>query len=109
MIPGRNQEEFSFRSNAMTTNAGTNNLWGSETKGADSAAKPKLRVGLIGCGAISSVHLDGWQRLNPECRIVACADPIEERRNQSGEQAGVPPEHRFSCLNVLLQAGVRLD
>jgi predicted dehydrogenase len=90
------------------TISGTTNLWGEEKK-TDAGAKPKLRVGLIGCGGISGVHIDGWKRLNPECQIVACADPIEERRNQRGEQIGLPKEMRFPYLSDILKAGVKLD
>ena len=89
------------------TMAGTNNLWGDS--GSTGSSETKLRVGLIGCGGISSIHLDGWKRLHPTAKIVAVADPIEERRNQRGEQAGVPAELRFPYLSDLLKAGVKLD
>jgi predicted dehydrogenase len=92
----------------MSNVAGTTNLWGSDTV-AGKTGPAKLRVGLIGCGGISAVHLDGWKRLNPDCQIVACADPIEERRNQRGEEASVPAENRFASLTDLLKAGVKLD
>jgi predicted dehydrogenase len=87
---------------------GTTNLWGSDTKTAASA-KPKLRVGLIGCGGISGVHVNGWKRLNPNARIVACADPIEDRRHQRGDEIGLPKESRFPYLTDLLDAGIELD
>ena len=89
--------------------AGTTNLWGAETTKEPADTKPKLRVGLIGCGGISAIHLDGWKRLNPDCRIVACADPIEERRNERGVLASVPADRRFPYLTDLLKAGVELD
>lgn len=87
---------------------GTTDLWGEPTT-VDPNAKPKLRVGLIGCGGISGVHIDGWKRLNPTARIVACADPIEERRNHRGDQIGLPKEMRFPYLSDMLKAGVELD
>jgi predicted dehydrogenase len=90
------------------TAAGTTNLWGEEKKSTGGAA-PKLRVGLIGCGGISGVHIDGWKRLNPDCQIVACADPIEDRRNNRGDQIGLPKEMRFPYLKDMLAAGVKLD
>jgi len=90
------------------TAAGTTNLWG-DGAAADSNAKPKLRVGLIGCGGISAVHLDGWKRLKPTAQIVAVADPIEERRNRRGEEAGVPANMRFPYLEDMLKAGVQVD
>jgi predicted dehydrogenase len=90
------------------TAANTTNLWGDATT-SDPNAKPKLRVALIGCGGISGVHIDGWKRLNPTAKIVACADPIEERRNQRGEQIGLPANMRFPYLTDLLKAGVEVD
>ncbi len=85
----------------------TTNLWGGEGK--KTTTGTKLRVGLIGCGGISGVHLDGWKRLNPECKIVACADPIEDRRNERGDQAQVPDSARFPYLSDILKAGIELD
>ncbi len=90
------------------TMAGTTNLWAEQAK-TPTGSKPKLRVGLIGCGGISGVHLEGWKRLNPDCRIVATADPIEARRHQRGEQAEVPTSHRFAYLTDILKAGIEID
>ena len=86
----------------------TTDLWGGPAK-ADPNAKPKLRVGLVGCGGISATHIDGWKRLNPGARIVACADPIEERRHQRGGELGLPNDRRFPYLSDMLKAGVELD
>lgn len=86
----------------------TTNLWGDAAK-ADPNSKPKLRVGLIGCGGISGIHIAGWKRLHPTAQIVACADPIEERRNQRGDEIGLPAEMRFPYLTDMLKAGVELD
>lgn len=86
----------------------TTNLWGDAAK-VDPNAKPKLRVALIGCGGISGVHIDGWKRLNPTAKIVACADPIEERRHQRGDQLDLPPAMRFPYLTDMLKAGVEID
>jgi predicted dehydrogenase len=87
----------------------TTNLWGGDAPRTATGGKPKLRVGLIGCGGISGVHIDGWKRLAPDCQIVACADPIEERRNQRGELAGVPAKNRLPYLADVLKAGIELD
>ena len=90
------------------TSAGTTNLWGSPSA-VVAGGKPKLRVGLVGCGGISGVHLDGWKRLHPTAQIVACADPIEERRHQRGDELGLPKEARFPYLKDMLKAGIELD
>ena len=72
-------------------------------------AKPKLRVALIGCGGISGVHIEGWKKLNPTAQIVACADPIEERRHQRGDELGLLKEARFPYLKQLLKSGIEVD
>lgn len=90
------------------SNFTTLNLW-DEAAAADPNAKPKIRVGLIGCGGISGVHIDGWKRLNPTAKIVACADPVEARWNQRGDELGLPREMRFAYLSDMLKAGVELD
>src|SRR5688572_3340495 len=87
--------------------ASTTNLWGDEKK-ADSG-KPKLRIGLIGCGGISGVHLDGWKRIADQAEIVAVADPIESRRNERGDQTNVATTMRFPYFEHMLKAGVKLD
>jgi len=88
--------------------AGTTDLWDDITK-IDPNAKPKLRVALVGCGGISGVHIDGWKRLNPTARIVACVDPIEDRRQQRGDAIGLPKEARFAHLRNLLKSGIGVD
>jgi predicted dehydrogenase len=58
-------------------------------------AKPKLKVGLVGCGGISGVHLDGWKKLNPECQVVALCDILKEPLKRRGEQYGVPKDQWY--------------
>ena len=86
----------------------TLDLWGGAAK-VDASAKPKLRVALIGCGGISGAHIEGWRKLNPTAQIVACADPIEERRHQRGDELGLPKEARFPYLKDLLKSGIEVD
>jgi predicted dehydrogenase len=90
----------------MTT-ANTTNLWGDDKK-ADSG-KPKLRIGLVGCGGISGIHIDGWKRISDIAEIVAVADPIEDRRNARGEALGVSADKRFPYFEDMLKAGVKVD
>ncbi|MDD4890197.1 MAG: Gfo/Idh/MocA family oxidoreductase [Phycisphaerae bacterium] len=87
---------------------GTTNLWGEAGK-VDVNAKPKLRVALVGCGGISGTHINGWKRLSPTAQIVACADPIEDRRHQRGEEIGLPRESRFPYLKDILKSGIEID
>ncbi len=84
------------------------NLWG-DGKKPDANAKPKLRVALVGCGGISGLHIEGWKRLNPTAKIVACADPIEDRRHGRGDEIGLPAEARFPYLKDILKSGIEFD
>jgi len=86
----------------------TLDLWG-DGKKLDPNAEPKLRVALVGCGDISGTHIDGWKRLNPLARIVACADPIEDRREGRGNEIGLPKTARFPYLKDILKSGIEFD
>ena len=51
----------------------------------------KLRIGLIGCGGRSGAHQSSFEKMD-NVRIVAVADPIEERRLKAA--------NRFSCTRI---------
>ncbi len=76
---------------------------------AKAAGNTKLRVGMVGCGGISAVHTDGWQRIDDMAEVVCVADPVEERRNQRGDDFNLPADRRFATLTDALKAGVKLD
>jgi predicted dehydrogenase len=44
-----------------------------------------LKVGLVGCGYISSTHLDAWER-SPDVQVVAVCDVNQKRSD--GRRAG---------------------
>ncbi|MBI2299145.1 MAG: Gfo/Idh/MocA family oxidoreductase, partial [Armatimonadetes bacterium] len=46
------------------------------------------RIGLVGCGIISSAHLDGWQSLAEVARVEAVCDVDPERARQAAEKLG---------------------
>lgn len=58
-------------------------------------AKAKLRVGLVGCGGISGAHLNGWQKLNPQCQVVAICDVLESALQRRGEEFHIPREQWY--------------
>ena len=60
---------------------------------ADSDAK--LKVGLVGCGGISRVHFMGWERLYPECEIVAICDILDEALERRGTEFEIPREQWY--------------
>lgn len=53
-----------------------------------------VRVGLVGCGNISSVYLTNCADL-PPVQVVACADLVDERARARADEYGVP-----HCLTV---------
>jgi predicted dehydrogenase len=63
----------------------------------------KLRVGLIGAGGISGIHVQGWNRLNPDCAIVAIADPIEANRKRRADETKVSSEHLYADYQEMLK------
>ena len=48
------------------------------------------RIGIIGCGAISSAYLENATKRFPMLEVVACADLIPERAREQAEKFGVP-------------------
>jgi len=52
-------------------------------------AEDKLRVAMIGCGGISSLHGESWQRIS-NAAMVACADVDEEKAQEFKERFNVP-------------------
>lgn len=73
-----------------------------------SMAVEKLRVGIIGAGAVVREiyqHLYFRSEYAPLLDIRAVADPDEACRNWFGQLAGIPPERRFADYRVMLSKG----
>jgi predicted dehydrogenase len=73
----------------------------------------KTRIGIIGCGGIAGVHLEGYQLLRQhgcDCfEITAVCDPVEERTAKFADQIGgfqASPPRRFDTVEKLLAAGL---
>lgn len=49
----------------------------------------KLKIGIIGCGNISSIYLKNCQKF-PHLELVACADLDEQRAQAQADKFGVP-------------------
>lgn len=49
----------------------------------------KLKIGIIGCGNISSIYMENCQKF-PHLDLVACADLDEQRAQSQAEKFGVP-------------------
>ena len=68
-----------------------------------------LEMGIIGCGRIvEQGHVAALEALCKKVRVVAVADPTEERRNFIGEKFGVDAEVRFADYKDMLR-NVELD
>jgi predicted dehydrogenase len=48
-----------------------------------------MRIGVIGCGTISTIYLENLARL-PGTEVVACADALPERAKAAAERFGIP-------------------
>ena len=63
-----------------------------------------VTLAVIGAGNRGGDAYAGWCLEHPErARVVAVADPREERRNLVGERHQIPPERRFARWEDLLQ------
>jgi len=49
----------------------------------------RVRAGIIGCGSISGLHGEAWQK-NPSAEVVACADTDEAKAGGFKRRFGVP-------------------
>ena len=51
-----------------------------------------IKVGLIGCGGITRVHVDGWKQIPDRAQIVAVADVDRANAETRVEQWGAPAD-----------------
>ncbi|MBR1585302.1 MAG: Gfo/Idh/MocA family oxidoreductase [Clostridia bacterium] len=67
-----------------------------------------IKVAVIGCGGISGMHLDAYQK-NPHTEIYALCDIDENQVNKRGEEYGVPAQRRFLNFEDMLAALPDID
>ena len=74
-------------------------------KSATRRSKPqsRLRVGLVGCGGISHVHFTGWERLHPQCEVVAICDILPEALERRGTEFEVPRKAWYTDHRDMLE------
>jgi len=65
----------------------------------------KVKVGMIGCGNISSAYLEGAQ-LFDSLEIVACADSVHQKAEEKAEEYHVP--NVYSVEELLADPEIRL-
>jgi predicted dehydrogenase len=61
----------------------------------------KLRLALVGCGAIARYHLDGIKESAPRIQVTAVVDPDSARAEEYGTETGATP---FASLAEALQS-----
>jgi predicted dehydrogenase len=61
----------------------------------------KLRVGIIGCGGISGMHMMGYNALPDEVEVVACCDINEERLKRYAKDHNIP--NTFTDFNEMVK------
>lgn len=64
----------------------------------------KVRLGVVGLGAIGSVHADAYMAHGQACEIVAVCDVMEERVKVHGDRLNV--KHRFTNYRDLIKSDV---
>lgn len=62
----------------------------------------KIRMGVIGLGGISRVHIEGIQR-SPDAELVAVCDINPEVLKSRGDLYGIPEKRRFTAHTALLK------
>ena len=66
----------------------------------------KLKVGIIGLGSISSVHIEGYRK-NPKVELYAFCDINEQRVKSTGERYGIT--RLYTDIDQMLAALPELD
>lgn len=62
----------------------------------------KLRVGIVGCGYISSVHLGGYSKLE-QVEIVAFCDLVREKAEAAAKKYGTPDAKVYTAYKEMLK------
>lgn len=68
-----------------------------------------IDVAVIGAGAISSFHLDGYRAFPDRCRVVAVADTDVARAQQRIEEYHLTDAVAFDGVDAVLASGGNLD
>lgn len=66
----------------------------------------KTRVGIIGCGGISTLHMSGYLNQPKLCEVVACCDIDEAKLKAYAERYNIP--HTYTDYNEMM-ANEQLD
>ena len=64
-----------------------------------------LRVGIIGLGRISGIHINGLQNAK-DAEIVAVCDIDEVKLKETGDKLSIPEEYRFTDYHDLINCDI---
>lgn len=66
--------------------------------------KDRVRIGIIGCGAIAlHTHMHGFSKLQDKVEVVALADPLPSNLQALGDRHGIGPESQYSAYQELIR------
>ncbi|HZG57043.1 Gfo/Idh/MocA family oxidoreductase [Paenibacillus sp.] len=66
-----------------------------------------IRIGIIGCGAVSKAHAEAYMRLGREaCEVVAVADPNPENASKLAASFDRPPAAYADAAELLARADI---
>ncbi len=68
----------------------------------------KVKVGIIGCGGISTFHMSGYLSMPEKCEVTACCDIDEQKLIAYAERYNISKEHIYTDYNVMM-ANEKLD
>lgn len=68
-----------------------------------------LTIGIVGTGGIARAHIDGYQRFDQECAIVALCDPAPGRAEALRAELGLDGARVYTDAAEMLAAEQRLD
>ena len=68
-----------------------------------------IDVAVIGAGAISSFHLDGYLAFPERCRVVAIADTDRTRAQKRIEEYHLTDAVAFDTVDAVLESGTHVD
>jgi len=67
----------------------------------------KVKVGVIGLGAIGNVHINAYQAAcGNEAELAAVCDIVPEKTEAMGQRLGIPSSHQFADYKEMLKTDV---
>ena len=68
-----------------------------------------IKVAIVGCGNISSAHIDSYLKFPERCKIVALVDIYPEKAEQKKEQYKLTDAQVFASHEEMLEAGLDIN